>query len=229
MDNPNVELSKIIGMAVGAVILGIIPTLILDWLDLWPHFPALLFAILGAAVYFLKESSDSEFADKIQAENKSNALGFLLGAAALVPFGAWVADDGPDAVAPQVPTTPVQKPTVDERRAEGPQRKAVVETDIDELLTVYERNQIEGLQKFGNATLKISGKVVRVRESFGTGILILQSQTSGAEMELSFSERGTPKLGSLMPSAYVVATCPGASEAMGEIFLGSCSDVEVID
>lgn len=221
------DLGKVIGMAVGAFLLGLIPTLILDWFDVWPHFPALLFALLGAAVYFFKESPHSGFADTIQAENRSNALGFLLGAAVLVPFGAWIADDTPDAEAPQVEGK--QEPRVDDRSVVAPTPKEVVETDIDELIAVYERNQIEGLQRFGGSTLRISGEVVRVREVLGTGVLVMKSPETGEVMELGFSEAGTPKLGTLRPGNRVVASCPGAFEALAEVFLNDCSDVDVTD
>lgn len=226
MGKPQIDFGKIIGMAVGAVVLGVIPTLILDWFDVWPHFPALLFAILGAAACFFKESPDSEFAEKIQAENRSNALGFLLGAAVLVPFGAWVADDTPDAVAPQVDVE--QEPRFDVRDQEATTPEEIVETDIDELLAVYERNQIEGLQRFGNSTLKISGEVVRVREVLGAGVLVMKSPKTGTVMELGFSERGTPQTGALQPGQRVIVTCPGASEAMGEVYINDCSDVAVV-
>lgn len=221
------DVGKIVGMAVGAFILGLVPVLVLDWFDVWPHFPALLFAILGAAVYFFKESPDSEFADKIQAENRSNALGFLLGAAVLVPFGAWAADDAPGAVAPEI--EPEQESRVEDRDVERPSPKEIVETDIDELLAVYERNQIEGLQRFGNSTLKISGEVVRVREVLGAGVVVMQSPKTGTVMELGFSERDTPKTGALQPGQRVIVACPGASEAMGEVYVNECSDVVLDD
>lgn len=222
MNKQNIEIGKVASMALGATLLGIIPTIALNWLDVWPHFPALFLAVLGVAAYSSRESPESDFAYKIQAENKSIGLGFLLGALALVLFGSWIADDGSDEVEKQIPREEKQDSQIDSSAR-------TVETDIDELLMVYGRNQIEGYQRFGNSNLEISGTVKRVREALGTGILVLQSPKTGEVMELGYSDRDTHKLGVLRPGDSVVATCPGAMEAMGGVFLSDCSEIEVLD
>lgn len=228
MATPHINFGTVGGMAVGAILIGIVPTLLLDWFDVWPHFPALLIALLGAAAIFLKESPSSEFAGKLQRENRSTGIGFLAGAAALIPIGAWVADDASDDAAPRVQVEAEQQAVQEEASTGMSMLEAEVDTDIDELLEVYSRNQIEGLQRFGSVTLKVSGEVVRVREALGTGIVIMRSPQTGAVMEIGFSQSGTPKTGALKPGDSVIVTCPGASEALGQIFLSNCSDVERI-
>jgi hypothetical protein len=227
MKKSSIDLGTIFQMAFGVTLLGAIPTLALEWFGIWHHIPALLFGLLGAVVFFHQESPDSEFANTIRTENQSNALGFVLGAGLLVIFGLFIASDSKSPVVPEIQASSKSNEAIISPSLDEGNTKEIVKTNIDEILDTYERNQIEGLQKFGNSTIELSGEVVRVREALGTGILVLRSPDTGTQLEIGFSEKGTPKLGSLKAGDMVVVTCPGAYEASGLIILSDCSDVDI--
>ena len=125
-----------------------------------------------------------------------------------------------------VPTSaeaPTVKPTAS---AEAPERR-IIQTSIDELLAAYAANQVAAAKKYGNATIQLEGRVVRVREALGSGILVLKSPTSGQTYEFGFSDEGTKMLESLNPGDRVSITCSTVLEAMSIVMVEGCSDVEV--
>lgn len=122
-------------------------------------------------------------------------------------------------------SVPVAKPE-QTRPAAAPGRR-VIETTIDELLGAYAANQVAAERKYGSATIKLGGTVVRVREALGTGFLVLKSRDSGQTHEFGFSDAGTKELGSLNPGDQVSIICPTVWEAMSIVMVGGCSDIEV--
>ncbi len=103
----------------------------------------------------------------------------------------------------------------------------IIKTSIDELLDAYAGNQLAASRRFGHSPIQLSGKVVRVREAFGTGILVLRSSVSGTEQEFGFSDKGTKMLAFVSPGDRVTVTCPTVIEAMGIVVVGGCSEVVV--
>ena len=108
------------------------------------------------------------------------------------------------------------------------ERASPVSTDVDDILDTYAENQIAGREKFERHGVNIRGRVTRVREALGTGIVVLSSPHSNRDLEISFSDRDTKKLSVLKHGDNIVATCPEVSEGMGNVFVSECSDVEII-
>ena len=119
--------------------------------------------------------------------------------------------------------TPIAMPT---QSAEAPARR-IIKTSIDELLAAYAANQVAAAKKYGNASIQLEGRVVRVREALGSGILVLKSPISGETYEFGFSDEGTKMLESLKPGDRVSITCPTVLEAMSIVMIEGCSDVEL--
>lgn len=115
---------------------------------------------------------------------------------------------------PQVPRVEIQR------------RVKTVSTTVDEVVQTYAKNQIAGERKYSGARISISGKAVRVREAFGTGILILKSPRSDNELELYFAEEGEPSLAEVEPGRNVTADCREIMEMMGALVLGDCRSVK---
>lgn len=101
----------------------------------------------------------------------------------------------------------------------------ILVTNIDEILDDFDSNQIAATKKYGGTPFQLTGKVIRVREAFGTGILVLASPKSGITHEFGFSDRGTEKLADIKVGDTVVVSCPEALEAMSLVIVGGCSDV----
>ncbi len=112
--------------------------------------------------------------------------------------------------------------------APSPAPIKAVSTTVDELLETYAANQIAGERRFSNAQVSISGKAIRVRESFGTGILILASARAGKNLELSFAEVGERELANVGPGQRVTAVCYDIDEIGGSIFVDDCRSVSVV-
>ena len=127
----------------------------------------------------------------------------------------------PSATRPPPPTSAV------DAGVKSPARPSVkeVSTSVDDILRTYADNQIAGERKFSNAKLTISGRVVRVREAFGTGILVLGA-ASGNSLELYFTESGEATLGEVSPGQSVKAVCYVIIEAMGAVALSDCRSVK---
>jgi hypothetical protein len=123
---------------------------------------------------------------------------------------------------------PKTKPEAAPRPTSVPRQtsRKVVSTTVDDVLDIYEANQIAGERRFSGAKILISGKTERVREAFGTGILILKSVKSGRTLELYFTENGESDLGEVMPGQRVIAECYQAIEMMGAVTISDCRSVK---
>lgn len=100
-----------------------------------------------------------------------------------------------------------------------------VSTTVDEIVETYAKNQIAGDRKYSGVAISIAGRAVRVREAFGTGILVLKSPRSNNELELYFAEEGEPSLAEVAPGKSVTADCRSITEMMGALVLGDCRSV----
>lgn len=137
----------------------------------------------------------------------------------------------PELPVPTAPSTPIPTPVetpiaMPTQSAEAPARR-IIKTSIDELLAAYAANQVAAAKKYGNASIQLEGRVVRVREALGSGILVLKSPISGETYEFGFSDEGTKMLESLKPGDRVSITCPTVLEAMSIVMIEGCSDVEL--
>lgn len=110
--------------------------------------------------------------------------------------------------------------------AATPVAKKSVSTTVDEVLKTYADNQMAGERKFGGAEIMVAGRVERVREAFGIGILVLRSNRADGPLELSFVEAANDDLIALTPGQSVNAVCYGIVELMGAVSLGDCRSVK---
>lgn len=122
------------------------------------------------------------------------------------------------------PKSPNPEPSSMDGGEEEP--KVPIVTNIDELIDAYAANQVAAAKKYGNSPIQLRGKVIRVREVLGTGILVLRSSKSGREHEFGFSNDGTTLLAGVKQGDTVIITCPGVAEGMGIVVVGGCYDLD---
>lgn len=225
------------------VVFSLLGTLFTDWIGLSAYPIPILMVLLAAASFFVGTTAVQGLTLK---QTKmiwvSGAVVSLLTMLSLTPpqpnaesnpvansnltSAAAAADAMPNpqtALQADGTSTGASQPS---QLASNPTVVAPLDTTIDELLSAFEENQVAAAKKFGRP-LRVSGKVMRVREAFGTGIIVLASPRSGQEQELGFSDSGTEKLSDIKRGDMVIVTCPEALEAMSVVIVGGCSDVEV--
>ena len=235
---------SLVGISLVFSVIGSLLTLVLYWLNIWPYFVAAVFAIIVVAAF---ASSKTEHPKDWP---KNGEWSFVVAAVISVVTGIYLnSGDKADrpAITSQLPRERALPAHTQQIRSKLPQPQAVVVeqlqpqanqikqprpkkmvvTDVDDILDTYEANQIGGLKKFGDATIKIGGTVVRVREVFGLGVIVLRSSKTNRNMEILFSAEATPDLARLMPGNNIEATCPTVMEAMSAVLIRDCSAVLV--
>lgn len=226
-----------VGMTAIIGTFGALGTLFTDWIGLSPYPMPVFLSIIAVAV-LLQRKSDEHLSWQHWAMVWGGAA--LLSIATAIMMSSNVTEPEPIGVALDAPgqpartaspTKPVEPgilpPVIKSSASAGPTATSIVRTSIDELLDAYAANQIAASKKFGNSSIALTGRVVRVRESLGTGILVLRSTASGREQEFGFSDIGTEKLASVNSGDVVSITCPTVIEALSIVVVGGCSEIEL--
>lgn len=211
-----------ISMSFFMVIVALVLVSILSWLGFWLYIPAIIFLALAWGVY--KVGTDGENA-KI---NRFDWVPFATGALASICLAMYlgIVGDVTDIPVAELPTVVAAQNQIPKKLTDSTKAsKKIIRTNVDEILDAYEANQIGALKKFGNATLKITGEVIRVREAMGTGIIVMRSQNNDRELELYFADSATNMLAPLDPGEIIEATCPDILEVMSVVVVGGCLDV----
>lgn len=225
---------SLFGISLVLSVIGSLLTLVLYWFNIWPYFVAVVLAIIVVAAF---ASPKSKYPPDWP---KYGEWSFGVAAVISVITGIYISSgDKTDssAIARQLPRertlpTPKQamlaeRPQAEVSQPKRPKSKRIIVTDVDDVLDTYEANQIGGLKKFGDATIKIAGTVVRVREVLGLGVIVLKSPKTNRDMEILFSAQATPDLAPLTPGNKIEASCPTVMEAMGAVLIKDCSSVVV--
>ena len=221
----------VFGMLLFIGICGVLATFVTNWIGLTAYPVPVLLSILAVGSFFHRKD-DAYLSWRQWTVVWSGAA--LFAVATLV----WVLSDDaspkpadPASYQPPVPTSESTLPVAPQSNEFPPAGQsaqptdAPIQTSIDELLDAFATNQVAAAKKYGRP-IQLTGKVVRVREAWGTGILILKSPTSGREHEFGFSDAGTKKLADIQSGQSVTITCPAALEAMSVVLVGGCSDIE---
>ncbi len=213
-----------ISLSFGMAIVAFFVVLILYWLGFWLFVPAIIFAVMAWGCFSIAKKGEE--AKMKEFDWVPFATGSVVSVCAAIYFG--MGGQFEEIPVTKLPSTVATLPSSNKNPvASATAPKKTITTNIDDILDTYEANQIGGLKKFGGATLKITGEVVRVREAMGVGIIVLASPDSGRELELGFSDAATNMLAPLLPGDNIEATCPSIVEAMSVIVVGGCSNVTV--
>lgn len=226
------EKMSVVGGMILMSIFAIILTLFTYWIGLTAYPVPVIFGFLTLSVFLRRKAANNLNWKQLSA---------VWGGTTLVSIVTMIAlsNGSTDAPAPQmanaravtgvvVPqeTAPIPVGTTASIASTPSAPNTIVQTSIDELLDAFDDNQIAAAKKYGKP-LQLNGKVVRVREALGTGILVLASPKSGRQHEFGFSNSGTEKLADVKLGDTVTVTCPEALEAMSVVIVGGCSDLEI--
>ena len=229
---PSTPNTSVVGGIILMGILAIILTVFTDWIGLTAYPVPVIFGFLTLNVFMQRKAATNLNWKQLSA---------VWGSTTLVSIATMIviSNRSADAPAPQLAdaraatevaapqeTTPLPVGTTTPIAATPSASNTIVQTSIDELLDAFDNNQIAASKRYGKP-LQLSGKVVRVREALGTGILVLASPRSGRQHEFGFSDSGTEKLADVKLGDTVTITCPEALEAMSVVIVGGCSDLEV--
>lgn len=219
------------GMLVAITIFGVLATILTDWIGLTAYPVPVILSALAVASYCHRKD-DAYLSWKQWTVVWSGAALFAVATLVWILSGdASPRPADPAYYQPPVPTSESTLPVAQQSNdlltaGQSPQPSdEPIQTSIDELLDAFAANQVAAAKKYGRP-IQLTGKVVRVREAWGTGILILKSPTSGREHEFGFSDAGTKKLADIQSGQSVTITCPAALEAMSVMLVGGCSDIE---
>lgn len=197
------QIQELAGCGCALFVFVVIGPIVTNWLGLtdWPIALAVAFALM-LAIYAKRSPFKFSYVALI--------IMLVLSLFGAIAFGNKVADGeretsemqaspaSPPVRVDEAPASPVaDAPAPDERKY-----------DVSEVVSIFERNQIAGAQKFEDRRTVITGKALRVREALGMGFLVLTATQDQTSVELAFDERGTTQLGEVSPGDKMGAYIP---------------------
>ena len=207
----------------GLVYLGIRLTEFLGWAA-WPV-PVLSLALIALLLTPMKSAPHT---------NLPGGAKVVAGLVAIIVILVWIGRDRTDTKveperAPAVAASPRAAPVVasepiDAAPVSPPAPPPAPLVTAVRILEDYDENQIRA-QSLYDRQVRISGRVVRVREALGTGILVLQTGDADRPLDLYFTERGERDLLTVRARSTVVASCGGVIEMAGMIAMSDCTAV----
>ena len=96
----------------------------------------------------------------------------------------------------------------------------------DSILIDYAENQVRA-QRLYDREVRVRGRVIRVREALGTGILVLASKAPELSLELYFADQANEDLALVRSGSIVTATCHAAIEIAGAVALSDCRSIDI--